>query len=43
MGTEHDRIDTNGALGCGLVTAATLLVTIFLLVAIAIPTGIGGH
>lgn len=43
MDTKHDRLDTNGAVGCALVTAATVLVTIFLLVAIAIPTGVGGH
>ena len=43
MNTKPDRVDMNGAVGCGLVTAATVLVTIFLLVAIAIPTGIGGH
>jgi hypothetical protein len=41
---QHPPItDANGSIGCGLVTAAVVLVTILLLVAIGIPTGFGGR
>ena len=43
MERRRDRTDTYGAIGCGLTTAAIALLTIFVLVAIAVPTGFGGQ